>query len=396
MKKILFISPMRLPIPAVKGGAVETIIDNIIFMNEIEKRFDLTVISVFDLSLSSQKSKNTYTKFLYYKPNKVIFLFDKIINYLIKDFNILNKLFILKYIKKILLKNNFDFVIVENQGFLTYLYLNKNIKNKYKGKLIYHLHNDISIKCVKSFIENERKMLISNYLKKNILKYYNCNDNSFLLLKNGIDTSNLNILNQKDRKKLRGCLNYKDDDIVLCFVGRIVKEKGIFELIQSMQFLPSNVKLLIVGSVEFGKNATSSFASSVLEMANNDDRIQLTGYINNKELWKYYQLSDLAVLPSIWQEPAGLTMLEALFNGLYVITTNSGGIPEYLDKKYCCLLNIDDNLPESISSSVLTAIKSGNYGKFDINKRNYIINNFSTKIYYDKFTEIILGDGNAK
>ena len=163
-----------------------------------------------------------------------------------------------------------------------------------------------------------------------------------------------------------------------------------------MQFLPSNVKLLIVGSVEFGKNATSSFASSVLEMANNDDRIQLTGYINNKELWKYYQLSDLAVLPSIWQEPAGLTMLEALFNGLYVITTNSGGIPEYLDKKYCCLLNIDDNLPESISSSVLTAIKSGNYGKFDINKRNYIINNFSTKIYYDKFTEIILGDGNAK
>ena len=35
------------------------------------------------------------------------------------------------------------------------------------------------------------------------------------------------------------------------------------------------------------------------------------------------------MLPSMWDEPAGLTMVEAMASGVPVITTNSGGIPEY-------------------------------------------------------------------
>ena len=40
-------------------------------------------------------------------------------------------------------------------------------------------------------------------------------------------------------------------------------------------------------------------------------------------------MADIAVLPSIWDDPAPLTIIEALVSGLPIITTNSGGIPEY-------------------------------------------------------------------
>ena len=48
----------------------------------------------------------------------------------------------------------------------------------------------------------------------------------------------------------------------------------------------------------------------------------------------YMPLADIAVLPSIWMTPAPLT-LESMAAGLLIITTNSGGIPEYAKKWMC-------------------------------------------------------------
>ena len=42
----------------------------------------------------------------------------------------------------------------------------------------------------------------------------------------------------------------------------------------------------------------------------------------------FLQLAAIAVLPSMWEEPFGLTIAEALAVGLPLITTQSGGIPE--------------------------------------------------------------------
>ena len=42
----------------------------------------------------------------------------------------------------------------------------------------------------------------------------------------------------------------------------------------------------------------------------------------------YLRLADIAALPSMWEEPFGLTIAEAMAAGLPLITTRSGGIPE--------------------------------------------------------------------
>ena len=48
MKKVLIITPCGLPVPAVKGGAVSTLMESIIKQNEINDQINLTVISSYD------------------------------------------------------------------------------------------------------------------------------------------------------------------------------------------------------------------------------------------------------------------------------------------------------------------------------------------------------------
>ena len=64
------------------------------------------------------------------------------------------------------------------------------------------------------------------------------------------------------------------------------------------------------------------------EQADKDmaDTIIQISISNNK---KTYNLADVAVLPSMWDEPAGLTNIEAMACGIPMITTDAGGIPEY-------------------------------------------------------------------
>ena len=59
-----------------------------------------------------------------------------------------------------------------------------------------------------------------------------------------------------------------------------------------------------------------------------DYKIVFTGFIPYNQVPNYLMLADIAVLPSMWEEPFGLTIVESMAVGLPLITTRSGGIPE--------------------------------------------------------------------
>ena len=76
MKKILIIPQQFYPIPAVKGGAVETLLTNLIDCNEIYHRAYLYIVSKHDEEAS--KHKYQYTKIIYVKNTFVKKFFFKI------------------------------------------------------------------------------------------------------------------------------------------------------------------------------------------------------------------------------------------------------------------------------------------------------------------------------
>jgi glycosyltransferase involved in cell wall biosynthesis len=109
---------------------------------------------------------------------------------------------------------------------------------------------------------------------------------------------------------------------------------------------------MILGSTFFG-NATNedSFVYSLKEKALAiKERIVFTGFVPYHKMPDYLQLADIAVVPSMWEEPFGLTVVEAMAAGLPLITTRSGGIPEICEGVATIVEreNIVDNLANAI------------------------------------------------
>lgn len=82
------------------------------------------------------------------------------------------------------------------------------------------------------------------------------------------------------------------------------------------------------------------------------DDIIFTGNIDYSNMPLLYMISDVIVLPSIWNDPAPLTVIESLTCGKPLITTYSGGIPEYANSNNSLIYRIDENLIQNLAGGI--------------------------------------------
>lgn len=67
----------------------------------------------------------------------------------------------------------------------------------------------------------------------------------------------------------------------------------------------------------------------------------------------YLALADVAVVPSVWDDPFPTTVIEAQAMGLPVITTRRGGIPEEVTSESAILLNTNEQFTEQLANTIL-------------------------------------------
>ena len=111
------------------------------------------------------------------------------------------------------------------------------------------------------------------------------------------------------------------------------------------------IKLLVLGSSFFENAKEDQFILKLRQKAETiKENILFTGFIPYKQVPDYLRLADIAVLPSMWEEPFGLTIVEAMAAGLPLITTRSGGIPEICEGVATIIdrENVVNNLATSI------------------------------------------------
>ena len=356
-----------LPIPATKGGAVENLIQNYIEYNEIKHDFKITIFSDYDEKAIQESKKYKYTKVEFIKSNVIVNIIDKITFFIAK--NILKKenshsyrfifkrLNYLNKVSKILKKRNYDKILLENHP-TEYLALKwrKNYK-KYENKYYYHCHNEFpgTYKCKEIINHTERFICVSNYILTQLSKYLKLPKYKFEVVRNGINQNNFKKeLAIEEKNKLREKYNIETDDKILIFTGRVVPEKGIKELIKSLHNVKyKNYKMLVVGSALNEIKTKTKYQLDVeKEIDKIKDKVIFTGFIKYEEIPKLYQISDIATLPSIWDDPAPLTIIESLTCGLPIITTDSGGIPEYVNENCAIILKRDKNLIENLSKEI--------------------------------------------
>lgn len=115
------------------------------------------------------------------------------------------------------------------------------------------------------------------------------------------------------------------------FAGRLVPDKGVHVLIEAMRLLAErNVALeaVIVGGAAFGSSAPTPY---VLEMQQKAPaNVRFEPYCSSPLLAQKFREADIYCLPSCWNDPQPLSILEAMASGLPIVASRSGGIPEQL------------------------------------------------------------------
>lgn len=353
------------PIPAIKGGAVSTLMEHLVRLNDNKQTIDLSIVSFFDEEAERQaNSKYPNINFIWVRRSWIVKSFDWLILHIVKLLLPKQKWIsyiaiasILWYIwkaKKILKKTKYDKVVLQNNIPLIWA-----IKlSKYKGDYIYHLHNipRINAKCKELFSKCKRFLCVSEYVGKAISNIDNpigpIPEDKIRVLYNCVDT---NLFRQKEINKQGLCKQFGilDNEYVIMFSGRLSQEKGVDYLLKALDFIKTpNIKVLIVGSAMYNQKTKDAYHQQLLQLAEkHKEKIVFTGYIPQQTLPDIYNLADISVLPSIWDEPAGLTMIESLACGTPVITTNSGGIPEYV-ADCAIVLERNSSLPKEIAKAI--------------------------------------------
>jgi glycogen(starch) synthase len=132
-----------------------------------------------------------------------------------------------------------------------------------------------------------------------------CLGGTFERLIPGLDRARL----ASDAAALRARLGIPDGDPVLLFVGRIERQKGIYQLLDAMEKIAVAVpglRLVIVGEGD------EDGVARIVADAGLDGRVHTSGgFVDRAELPAYYAMADLCVFPSLF-EPFGLVATEAM------------------------------------------------------------------------------------
>lgn len=390
------------PVPAVKDGAVQILVEHLIEQNSQKKECNLVVVSIYDEAAEQASKKYKNVEFIWIKPPKIIKKLDSILFYFIK--NVLHNkkamsyrtmFSLLYYIRKssgILKTTKYDKVVIENNIPLASIIK----KSKYKGEYYYHLHNvpRINFNCKKVFENCTGYLCVSNYVGKEVASSQNpigpVSKSKIFTLYNCIDTEKFCVKSDSTfLKKIREKYQINEDEKILIFVGRLSAEKGIDKVLESLTLIhDEKFKLLVVGSIMHSSNIKDEFQTKLNNIINDKlkDKIIFTGYIEQNELPKYYNVADIAIMPSMWEEPAGLTMVEALCCGAKLITTKSGGIPEYVSD-YAIILEKNDKLVENMATQIKLLINEKS--KVNNNKLTEMYNKYTLNGYMKKFVDIL-------
>lgn len=354
--KIAILTSGILPVPAVRGGAVENLIDFYLEYNDKHHLHDITIYSIADQATANHPALHSTANHYHYidvsspiaKVKKRLF---HILNRHKEYYHYTIEFFLHQAIKHIR-RQNYDIVLIENRP----AYALK-LKEVAEAQLVYHLHNDklsgSTPKYQEIYDAASGIITVSNYIKS-CVQTINPNDTKTVTIYNGIDTKKFS---RKEKSIIsRKHLGISSEDFLMVFSGRINKDKGVEELIGAMTLLQDipQIKLLVIGSTFFGNSSDEDdFVHSLKTKAESiQERIIFTGFVPYEKMPDYLQLADIAVIPSIWNDPFPTTVLEAQAMGLPIITTKRGGIPEEVTNKNAVLLSVDKRLTENLAISI--------------------------------------------
>lgn len=223
-------------------------------------------------------------------------------------------------------------------------------------------------------------------LKDIIIKNNLCKSDKLNVLangsSNGIDTSHFNpdLFTTDANSNLKKELGIETDDFVFIFVGRLVKDKGINEMIIAFELLQienSKIKLVLVGDYE---NDLDPLNPKTIESIKTNTSILAIGFKN--DVRPYFAIADVLVFPS-YREGFPNVVMQAGAMGLPSIVSDINGCNEIiLEQENGFIIPVKDE--RAIFNSMKKVLKDDTLtANMKKNSRKMIVSRYEQRVVWE-------------
>jgi glycosyltransferase involved in cell wall biosynthesis len=395
-KKIAIVAPAQLPIPAIQGGGIEQLIENIINQNEKTPKLTIHVISAYSPLTKGLEKNFLHTQFHNIKYS----FFRRCVNYF--DREVLSKIFkyqhysddvrqIMKYVKK----GEYDKVVIFGNDHHI-----KPISRVVEKERIIFILATLMLKKVKDFSLCNKILVGSNHTKLSILAHNDILiEDEIRVIQSGIDTDYFApALQNIHRDLIRKKYSIDEDLPLLCYLGRLDASKGVIVLLRAALLLKDIVsfKLILIGSfgLSFGSTRKNKITDEELEIKKYidelGDKCLVTGFVQKENLIDYLSAVDIGIVPSICEDVSPLTYFQFQSMGIPTIVSDAGGIPEYFSPDYSIIVKRGPDMVTELAESIVKLIQNKSLrdrmAACAIKNREYL----GVKRYYDDFVKLVL------
>lgn len=234
------------------------------------------------------------------------------------------------YVKHLLTKGNYDIVHANLFQPTYYCSLIKKFwldKKHTCPKFVVTEHNTDNGRRHKKYLRSVEKWIYGSYdriisiskgTEDRLKTWIQADDDRFVTVYNGINIAHFCDSVGYLRNDLFKA--YSNKDVLLCMIGSFTKQKNHLFMMNVMEKLPENYKIILLGEGELEKEIKKYVCEKNIE-----DRVVFMGF--RKDVAEIIKTSDIVVIPSLW-EGFGLIAVEAMACGKQVVCSDVIGLTE--------------------------------------------------------------------
>lgn len=276
-----------------------------------------------------------------------------------------------------------DSVIIVHNSIKLYRQIRKRAP---KAKMVMHMHNAFE---PDGLDQNVKMIVPSLFLKTHYQAYLP--DADIAIVPNGID---LKAYQKNSAPLQKSDLNISPEKKTIFFAGRISPDKGVTLLLQAFEQLlkeRNDIELVVVGDyMSKSKGEKAAYQREVRELAERlKPHCHMVGGVTPEEIYNYYSLADLVVIPSQFQEPFCMVAIEAMGAGKPVLVSTRGGMTEFVKEGDTGFHLQEPMTPETIASDINKALASPDLNDVALRGQRCVEEKFPWEKVTQRFEEVV-------
>ena len=201
----------------------------------------------------------------------------------------------------------------------------------------------------------------SEFFRDHMAEYFSIPVEKFHVTPLGIDTQDYEAMLSKESMHQTSSVEDSRDpnEVTIGYLARLAPEKGLANLVDALLCLDLNkfplLRLKIAGWLGLENQAYAEEQWSKLDNAGWQGRYEYLGAVDRQQKLDFFRSVDLFCVPTAYEEPKGLYVLEAMAAGVPVVASDHGAFPELINATGGGILALPND-PAALAEQLISLI----------------------------------------